>query len=208
MTEENEQHIDNMIELMKKEIFNNPFHEQLSAEIAMISALQKQIKLHKNPVITIFHTDTVKGVVAATIIQDLLKKQFAAHVSLKKIIDVDVNNRHALSKSLGYFLGEVGQELLKGEPSSTCFAPIGGYKVMTSLGYLVGAFHRYPTAYLHEGLTVTHQIPPVHIQVNEDFIEVHHPFLRKMLKETIVEMKDVTSEERKLVRRRNDLFHG
>ena len=206
MKEKQEQIIDSMIDLLKKEIFDGPFDEQSSAEIAMIAALQNQNKLHKHPVITILHTDTVNGVIAGRIIQDMLKKHFSAHVSLKRIFDVDVNNRNALSKSLGYFLGEVSQELLKGEPSSTCFAPIGGYKVMTSLGYLVGAFHRYPTAYLHEGSNMIHQIPPVHIQVNEDFIEEHHPFLRKMLKETIVEMKDLTAEEQKLVEKETTFF--
>lgn len=203
---ENEREIEEIISFLKHEIYKEPFDDRLSAEISMIATLERQHKLHKNPVIIIFHTDTMKGIISATIIKDILEKQCSAIIRLKKIYDVDVENRVKLSKSLGYFLSKVSEELLEGNPYFTCFAPIGGYKVFTSLGYLVGAFHRYPTAYLHEHSTVLHEIPPVQIQVNEDFIEDNRQFLRKMLREDIVEMKDLSEIEKKIIEKEPTFF--
>lgn len=206
ITEENEQIIDEFIHFIRRDIYQEPFHEKLSAEISMITALKNQNKLHKHPEIIIFYTDTIQGVIAATILAEIIEKQFSAKVSLKKIIYVDVTNRHLLTKSLGYFLSDVSNELLGGVPSSTCFAPIGGYKIFTSLGYLVGAFLHYPTAYLHEGSFVLHLIPPVKIQIDETFIEKHHRFLRKMLRETIVEVSELTEEERHIIEKEPTFF--
>lgn len=184
----------------QKFISEAPFDEQLCAEISMIAALKKQNKLHNNPVIQIFHTDTVTGIIAANIMKEVLETEFSAKVNLKKIIYVDVENRVAFTKSLGYFLSEVSEELSKGEPNSTCFAPIGGYKVFTSLGYLVGSFHQHPTAYLHERFSVLHEIPPVRIQVNDEFIERNHLFLRKMMKDGIVELESLSPTEKAIIR--------
>lgn len=206
ITKENEDDIVEMTKTIKNMIVEEPFHKFLSAEISMISALDAQDKLHNKPVITIFHTDTVKGVIAAEIIKELLERQFLAYVHLRKIVNVDMKNRRSLSKSLGYFLSGVSDALLEGVPSTTCFAPIGGFKIWAFLGYLVGAFHGYPTAYLHENSTVLHEIPPVHIQVNESFIEEYHPFLRKIMKEEILQMEELTESEKNLIVQEPTLF--
>src|SRR5690625_1366283 len=98
---------------------------------------------------------------------------------MRKIYELDVDNRSLLNRALGKYLSDVSSALQEGEPRTTCFAPIGGYKVMTSLGYLAGALHNFPTAYLHEGSTVIHEIPAVNIEVNESFIIDNHTLLKK-----------------------------
>ena len=86
-------------------------------------------------------------------------------------VDMSVSNREEFHQQSADFMGNLGLALAEGDPTSTCFASIGGYKVMTSLGYLVGSFLHYPTAYLHEEHQVLIEIPPMPLDINEEFID-------------------------------------
>lgn len=199
INEESVEFIDQMVTFLIEEIDKEPLNPKLSAEISMIEALKNQNKLHQKPIITIFYTDTLKGSIAAQVNKYVFEKNYSAYVKLEKIIHVDVSNRVALSKAIGHFLSGVSNALLEGNPTHTCFAPIGGYKIFTSMGYLVGALHHYPTAYLHEGSSVLHEIPPINIKINESFIEENHQIFRKLIREEIVELKSLSPAERKLI---------
>src|SRR5690625_2256396 len=161
-----------------KQISNNELRSKC-AEISMVSTLQNRSQLSNNPYVTLFYTDTFKGRIAGFVIKSLLEKRYGATVKLRKVYELDVNNRPLLNRSLGKYLSDVSDELREGEPRTTCFAPIGGYKVMTSLGYLVGAIHKYPSSYLHEGSSVIHEIPAVNVEVDESFIIDNHNLLKK-----------------------------
>lgn len=206
ITEDKQVLMDDMVKFLTDEVLAGPIARNFGAEVSTMGALKKQDRLHNNPKITIFHTDTLRGNIAALTVRNVIEKHYSAYVSLKKIRDVNVNDRPALSSSLGEYLSEVSSELLKGEPSSTCFAPIGGFKVMTSLGYLVGAFHNFPTVYLHEGSSVLHFIPPVKIQIDEDFIVENHRFIRKLLIEEVVKYDSLSLDEKNLIEREPTFF--
>lgn len=205
-TEGKEDLINEIFLFLKEKIDKEFFNSKLSAEISMIEALNNQNKLQEKPVITIFYTDTIKGTIAAKINEYVFNKYYSAYVKLKKIINVDVTNRVALSKSIGHFLSDVSNALEEGEPSHTCFAPIGGYKILTSMGYLVGALHRYPTAYLHEGTSVLHEIPPINIKINDSFVEENHHLFRKLIREEIIELKNLSKSEQNIIEKDPTFF--
>lgn len=177
-----------------------------SAEVSMVNILQRQDCLVESPIITLFYTDTFKGRTSALLNQWLLENYLGAHVKLKEIYDVDVNDRVVLNRALGIYLSDVGESLQEGEPNSTCFAPIGGYKVLTSLGYLVGALHGYPTAYLHERSTILHKIPAVHIDIDESFIEEHHKIFKKFFRGDYFVFNELNEVERALVKKQPTFF--
>lgn len=180
--------------------------DNASAELSLISALKRKSKLADSPVVTILHTFTLTGYTAAKIVKALLKKYYDAYVTLTPIRDLDVNDKVALNRSLGNYLGDLSELLREGEPTSTAFAPIGGYKVMTSLGYLVGALLNYPTIYLYESSPILHEIPPVKIDIDESMIIENHRFLKRMLRADYVDMNELSFEEKEIINRQASLF--
>lgn len=180
---------DSWLQLMKEHAKKSQAApDSVSAEYSMVHALAKQNKLHKSLHIKLFHTNTLGGSAAAKLLQFLLEKDFSAQVSLVEIPDFDVNNRQKLNLSLGEFMKSLSDALLEGHKDFTCFAPIGGYKIMTSFGYLVGAFHGYPTAYLHEDMQMLHIIPPIPIDLDEEFLLQNEGLLRQLMIEGAVEL--------------------
>lgn len=180
--------------------------EQVSAEYSMLHALKRLGKLEPSPVVTLFHTDTLGGVASAQLLKRVMEQDFSAQVRLCPV-RIDVDDRVVLNRLLGDYMYQLSKELQSGDPSGTCFAPIGGYKVMTSFGYLVGSFHGYPTAYLHEDSQhMLHIIPPVPIDINPAFFREHAPFIRRLMVEGLLEYESLTWEERLLVESHASLF--
>lgn len=178
----------------------------VSAEVSMVSTLQNSEEMSKHPHVTLFYTDTFKGRTAGFVNKILLEKFYGATVKVRKIYELDVNNRSLLNRALGKYLSDVSASLREGEPRTTCFAPIGGYKVMTSLGYLVGTLHNFPTAYIHEGSTVIHEIPTVNIEVDESFIRKHHRIFKKFFYGDCFEYDSLSKEEQKLINEQSMMF--
>jgi len=195
------EHLTNALEKVELEQL-----QQKSAEISMVTVLQQREQLIQHPYITLFYTDTLKGRTAAFVNKQILENVCGATVDMRKIFELDVDNRSLLNRGLGKYLSDVSRALLEGERRSTCFAPIGGYKVMTSLGYLVGALHNYPTAYLHEGSTVVHEIPAVNIEVNEEVIKENHHILKKFFDGDCFELKELSKEEQALINEQSVMF--
>lgn len=177
-----------------------------SAEIAIVAALKEQKRLEGKPYIVLFYTDTKKGYISACVNKYILEKIYEARVSLRKIYDFDVHNRSVLNRSLGKFLSDLHMSLLEGEPTTTCFAPIGGYKIMTSLGYLVGALHGFTTVYLYEFTNVLHEIPAIKIEIDDTFIEENHRTLKKFLDENCLEYEKLSEEELRLIKEQAFIF--
>lgn len=206
LNDEKEMYSDKVIDYLKEYFKMENVDANVSAEVSIVHTLQRQNRLIKSPHITLFYTDTFKGRTSGLLNQWLLENNFGAFVKLKEIYDVDVNNRVVLNRALGKYLSDVGESLQEGHPNSTCFAPLGGYKVLTSLGYLVGALHGYPTAYLHERSTILHEIPAVHIDIDESFIVDNHKILKKFLRGDYFTFNELNEEERSLVRKQPTFF--
>ncbi len=153
--------------------------QAISAEFSLLHALSRLKRLGDSPHVSLIITQTLGGWAAAELLKRLLRNAFSAEVQIKTIGDLDVNEPANLRRSLGQFMQTVAQELEGKDASFTCFAPVGGYKVMTSLGYLAGAYMGFPTAYLHEDNQVLHEVPAVPIQIDHVALSRLAPLVRQ-----------------------------
>lgn len=172
----------------------------VSAEYSLLHALRVQRRLADRPHVTLIHTETLGGQAAVILLTRLVAAVFGASVQLLPVPDLDANNRAALSNSLGRFMEKVAMALDAGEPGSTCFAPVGGYKVMTSLGYLAGAYHGFPTAYLHEDKQILHEIPAIPIRIEQATLRQGAPLIRRLREPgQTLQLGELTQAERSFV---------
>ncbi len=177
--------IENWVQCAKRvahEVDDKP--KQVSAEYSMLYALRKRGKLSERPTVILLFTKTVGGIITEKLLCYLFEKQFQADVKVL-YVDIDVKNPKQLNTTIGDYMWKLSNALGQGEPNSTCFAPIGGYKVMTSFGYIIGSFLNYPTAYLHEYHQILHEIPPIPLDINDDFIHENIMLLRKCQKDYV-----------------------
>ncbi|OUM86144.1 MAG: hypothetical protein BAA01_01180 [Bacillus thermozeamaize] len=180
--------------------------EKVSAEYSMLHALKRMGKLSGSPSVTLFYTETLDGKAAARLLKRVIEQDFSADVDLRPV-QMDITDRAKLNRLLGDYMFDLSRVLRAGDPSFTCFAPIGGYKVMSWFGYLVGSFYGYPTAYLHEGSQqMLHIIPPVPIDIDPEFFRKHSSFIRRLMNEGFLDMEMLTWEERLLVESHASLF--
>lgn len=156
---------------------------KVSAEYSLLHALQKERSLGKSPRITLVATDTLDGRLASACVRHLIEREFGAYVEESLVADFNVDERRRFQQGLGNVLAKISEALRNHDASSTCFAPVGGFKVMTSLAYLLGCFHGYPSMYLHETLQVLHAIPAVPVHVSPEELEPVAPLVRRMVLE-------------------------
>lgn len=208
LTEKTEKKSDLIVEYILENLLKDSEKQisQTSAELSLISTLKKQNSLIDKPYITLFHTDTFFGRTAGVAVKKVLENVYSATVRRHEIYELDVTNRSILNRSLGKYLSDLSQALQEGEPNTTCFSPLGGYKVMTSLGYLVGAMHNFPTIYLHEGTNVIHKIPAVKIDINESVIQENHQLLKKFVIGNCFEIESLSQAEKELVKQHPMMF--
>ncbi|MBN2799414.1 MAG: CRISPR-associated protein [Deltaproteobacteria bacterium] len=187
------------------ERLHGPAPLQVSAEYSMLHALRRNQRLAPHPTVTLIHTATFDGALAARWVKVLIEEDFDATVTLRPVEDFNVSDRARLKQGIGAFMAAVATALDGREPTSTCFAPIGGYKVMTSMGYLAGAWLGYPTAYLHEsGDQILHEIPAVPIRLHEEELATLAPLLHKT--NAVPRWSSLSDGERDLVERYRWLF--
>lgn len=185
-----------------KEAKANP--NDVSAEYSMMYELQKRGKLGKHPRVELILTNTVGGKITERLLSCLFAEHFGATVGCA-YVSIDVTETKRMTRTLGEYMQTVAEKLSQGEPSSTCFAPIGGYKVMTSLGYIVGSFLGYPTAYLHENSQVMHEIPPVPIHLDDRFVQQHTDLLRRCQRDA-VSLDELSYEEKQIISAYSSIF--
>lgn len=180
--------------------------EKVSAEYSMLYALQRMGKLGESPRVALFHTDTPDGKACACLLERVISQDFSAEVELVSV-QMDVSDKVKMNRSLGDYMFQLSRALQAGDPTYTCFAPIGGYKVMSWFGYLVGSFYGYPTAYLHEfSQHMLHIVPPVPIAIDPDFFRKYASFLRRVHLEGVLARDTLSWEERQLVQSHASLF--
>lgn len=192
---------------MKNYFFQIREKEQnISAEYSMLHSLKANGKVVERPEITLIHTDTFAGRAAAYLNKEILERELKAKVELDEIKDLDVTNRVKLNRSLGDFMSLVNKHLHRSHKNYVCFAPIGGYKIFSSLGYIVASLNNLPTAYLHEDRQILHEIPPIPVKYDGNFIEENSEFLRKLYISDILEQKNLGYHQRELIKENSHFF--
>jgi putative CRISPR-associated protein (TIGR02619 family) len=178
---------------------------RVSAEYSLLHALRQEQRLGPAPTVSVIHTDSFAGRLAAFALKPRLERDFSARVELRQIPSLNVEDRVRLRRGLAEFMTIVARALeAGGDPRTTCFASIGGYKVMTTLGYLAGTYLGYPSAYLHEDNQILHEIPYVPIQIDPEVLRARAPLMRRVGR--CAETSSLSAEERERVAREPYLF--
>lgn len=177
----------------------------VSAECAIVRALQLQRKLAEHFDVALIHSATFAGEAAARLVAHVLTRLVGAEVQLRRAADLDVEDSAGFARSLGNLMAAVRTELSKGEPLTTCFAPIGGYKVMAALGYVAGSIGGYPMAYLHERTQALHFVPPIPVVLDTTVVAQHAVLFRKLHRDT-VDMASLSGDEQAAIRSYPFLF--
>ena len=180
--------------------------KNVSAEFSLLHALRVGNQLGDAPRVVLIHTSSLGGRAAAALLERLIADHFDARVTARAVDDINPDDRVRLRRSLGGFMQVVAKSLEGHDPFSTCFAPMGGYKIMTSLGYLAGAYRGFPTAYLHEDSQVLQEIPAVPIRIDPEELRGSAPILRRLRTSGLLEWKGLSETERDIVRRHPYLF--
>jgi len=174
--------------------------QQVSAEFSMLKGLTDKGLLGEKINVSIIHSDTPDGIMAALINKKVIELVFkGSTVFLVEVGDVDVANEVRLQRSLGHFMEVVANELLKGTKETTFFAPIGGYKYMTYLGYVAGALFGYSSGYMYEKHQKLLIIPPIPIEINLDLIAKNKNFIRNLLSEMQLNYQSLSADEKEVV---------
>ncbi|MFQ3669468.1 MAG: hypothetical protein SNJ61_11355 [Fimbriimonadaceae bacterium] len=154
--------------------------QKVGAEYSGVRALRQARRLTGHAQAVVLHTDTFAGTLAARMVAALLARDFDLAVDLRRF-PFEVSDRRRLRTCLGTYMQTIADALREGNPAYACFMPLGGYKVTTSLGYLVGAYLGYPTLYTHEEHQILHEIPPVPVRVDPDQLAPLAPVIRSLL---------------------------
>lgn len=153
--------------------------KKVSAEYSGLAALRNADRLGDHPQVVLIHTDSLGGKAAAVLVAMLLERDFGAQVECHSVT-LDVADRERLRYGLGNFMQLVANALRDYDTSTTCFMPLGGYKVMTSLGYLAGAYFGFPTLYTHEDGQILHEVPAVPVRVPRTELESLAPLMKRI----------------------------
>lgn len=137
---------------------------RFSAEYSAVHALQSERLLSEKPRFILLHTHTLGGRTAAKILAKALTRDFGGECECVPF-HLNVDSRIELHQDLGRFLHQIANALRGYDSSTTCFVPLGGYKVMTAMAYLAGAYMGFPSFYAHEDNQTLHEIPGVPIRI-------------------------------------------
>jgi putative CRISPR-associated protein (TIGR02619 family) len=189
---------------LERLVKDNP--ESVSAEYSLLHSLQSAGRLGPSPRVDLIHTGSLGGRASARLLGTLIAMVFEARVGQRSVDDIDPKDRERMRRSLGGFMDAVAAALGNGDPSVSCFAPVGGYKIMTSLGYLVGAYMGFPTAYLHEDHQALHEIPAAPVNIDADVLRELAPLMRRLRNHGDAEWDGLTAGEREAISRYGYLF--
>ncbi|QCX34073.1 hypothetical protein FDN13_10355 [Caloramator sp. E03] len=187
---------------------NHEDMKKISAEFSMLNELKNNNYLDEDFNVSIIHTDTVRGIISANINKKIIEKYFNTRVKLIQADNIDVTDNVKLRRNLGDFMNKLTCELLYAGNEYAFFAPIGGYKIMTYLAYIVGSFYRYDTGYLYEETQKLIKIPPVPIEINVERILSKKELLKKMINDDndIIKFSDLNDNDKEFIEQNSFFF--
>ena len=164
----------------------------ISAEFTALQALADD-QLAPNVVIELFYTNSLAGRVVSATLQYLMEVALQANVERVAIEPFDVKSKIETNEAMGKFLVSLYKRLVA-KRDTTCFIPIGGYKVLTSTAYIAGALAKVPVHYIPEGGRSLHTLPivPITLHKNERLLQL-------LYKIHAHDLPSFTAEEKALV---------
>jgi putative CRISPR-associated protein (TIGR02619 family) len=179
---------------------------EVSAEYSLFHALRSSKRLAERPHVVLIHTDNGLGPLAAAYVQHALEAYGGATVALRVASGLNVADPGMLRRSLGDYLDVLSKALREGTPHDTCFGPLGGYKLMTSLGTLVGGLLGYPSIYVHEVGQVLHEVPALPLTIDAEALRAAAPLVRRLAHEDSLPLADLPKDLAEIATRAPFLF--
>ena len=180
--------------------------DSVSVELSLLSALNERNQLASSPKVSLLTSSTNSGYFASLVNAFILEQIYGADVTTDLVDDLRVDSTIDMKDMLGNFMDKVYQRLAEGEPSTTCFAAVGGYKVMTTYGTFIGSMMGFPTCYMHERSKFLHVIPPTPIDLPESFVKENQTLLRTVFHENTVPLSQLSEAEQAIVSRYPSVF--
>ena len=171
----------------------------VSVELSLLSALNERNQLASSPKVSLLTSSTNSGYYVSLVNAFILEQMYGADVTIDLVDELRVDSTIDMKNMLGKFMDKVYQRLAEGEPSTTCFAAVGGYKIMTTYGTFIGSMMGFPTCYMHERSKFLHVIPPTPIDLPESFVRENQALLRTVFQENVVPLSGLTEEEQAIV---------
>lgn len=173
--------------------------KNVSAEYSLLHALRSAGRLAPSPTVYLVHTDSLDGRLAAMFDKRMLEQDFGARVVLREVSDLNPASPVAMRRALGGYLAALAEYLQDAPPHGTAFAPLGGYKVMTSLGYLAGALFGFGTLYLFEDAQHLIEVPAVPLDVSPERLADVRPLFWRVRDEDVIRIEALEQPERERV---------
>lgn len=179
---------------------------KISAEFSAVHALDTRGKLSAKPKIILFVTKTIGGFMAERLLRDVFDRVYSADISTVQI-EMDVNNSREMNRQIGDYLVKLKQALEQGEPRTTCFIPLGGYKIMTAYGYMIGSFLGYSSYYLQENFHELIEVPRLPVSTDTTFILQKKSFFERFRGNKCLDEDTFNHRERAFVHKHPYLFY-
>lgn len=145
-----------------------PGNKEISAEFSIFAKLREAGLLADRINIHLIHTPSLGGRLAIEA-QTRFWEDNGAHVFAEELsVPFDPAAPGGLALASGAFMGKVSQLLSRHTPHDTVFAPIGGYKVLVTLGHTAASFHGFSSLYLHEDSQVLQTLAPAPVALPQD----------------------------------------
>lgn len=139
---------------------------KIGAELSVLWALRQHGRLGPAPRVVIVGTKTFGGEVAWRLTRYAARLLLDIELEASLVPDLDVSRPVAMQRGLGAFLEKIGGALDAGDPAGSCVAPVGGYKILTSLATQAAGLYAVPAFYLYEDGQVLHQLPTVPLRIS------------------------------------------
>lgn len=140
----------------------------ISAEFSVFTKLRDSGDLAESPRIELIHTPTLGGRLAIELQQAIWQQKGATIHPAELTIPFDPSQHGGLALASGAFMGTVSRLLRHHTTHTAAFAPIGGYKVMVSLGHAAASYHGFHSLYLHEDSQVLQTLTPLPVSLPRD----------------------------------------
>lgn len=203
-----EETVDTIVQKLNKRLraLDADIHHKISAEYSLFYRLKQENSLHAHPRIIMLTTRTVGGEIASKVLMGTFQRFGVEQVDIRYIENWNIEDRQQMRFGIADFFKKLGNALQSGEPQTTAFSPVGGYKVMTAYGYLVGSYLGYPSLYLHEDGQTLLTIPPMPIKIDQQLFQKNKAFLRKLYIEKGVALSELKEEERNFIETHSVFF--
>lgn len=190
---------------MAKIVEENPklnLGSPVSAEVTVINSMLNSKLIEENSRLIIVHSETKKGIVSAHIIKEFLAVFVnEMNIELRPIanLNMESSDLHSVHDGLFTFITDLKTifEENRSNKEYLIFSPIGGYKSMTTISYLVASMNGIECYYQFESNSMLLNLPLIPVVEDFSYLEEEPYFsvIQKFLLHTHFKQDEELSSE-------------